>query len=68
MKKLIQLATGTWIDPSRVVSVEIWDAKLGAAVFVTTRDETRVTITVSSFEESVRLADDIAGQVNELRD
>jgi hypothetical protein len=38
------------------------------SVLVTTRDEARVTIHVSPQEDLVRLADDIAKKVNELRD
>jgi hypothetical protein len=68
MRKLIQLASGTWIDPSRIVSIEVWTDERMPAVLVTTRDKTRVTITVSSSEDPVRLADDIAKRVNELRE
>ncbi len=68
MRKLIQLAPGTWIDPSRVLCIEVWTDERMPSVLVTTRDEARVTIHVSPQEDLVRLADDIAKKVNELRD
>ncbi len=70
MKKLIQLLDGQWVDPNRVVSVEVGPSE----VFVTTRDRSVISVrptprgVPATIKELEQWRDHVANQVNQSRD